>query len=710
MFKKSIIAVVGGMCLTNSKDNRPDKPQDYYKLSNQAGRNVIQLDGFIGWWDDEAFWLKNYLKEREGEEIELVISSSGGDVFTGQSMYNYLKAHKGKITAYVERAFSIASHILMACDEIKMVKGSQVMIHAVSGYCSGTKDDMIAYASLIENAADAIAESYVERTGHEVDYWRDIMKNEAGKYFSAQEAVELGLADEVIEPSAMTNFNTDDIATNGDDEGEPKTDPEQTADDEPSNQNDEGKTEPPVATKQPANNPTNNEKDQKVLIELQRQKAIRNLYNSLAVRLALPINLLNEALDDENCDLQAATAKFTAYQGEPDEPKEPETNGTNPTNFGRQNYGAHAGGSDAKIMVKNVLLNRAGQCDLDKEHRDYAGMDLQNAARSLGVKGYGQAVAQNALDHQDFKDVIGEVVQEIVKHEAEGAQALVKDLCEITKKARTGEYGVTEYNQIDGFGERNAGTKEFPELSFDGKPRRKGSIVERGSKVSLNREAILNDYFEAISTMPRDHVRAAYRAADRLMFQRLVEFGTKHGVTLTDLQALLKAMNTDLQERTTSKGDELYYSGGLIMAKPALMNTIRPICETKTLSVDVVNDAFGAFSSFKSINSMQDWLVGFASGHKALELAVLQGGETPELIENNSIDRANGMGWTVVWDFDVQVSNPQALVMGKLGGAAAIAQTPRNGNGTIMTAEEKATYAEQFAIIHGAATKGAKQK
>lgn len=67
--KRSLLSVCisVGMGMTNSTQKPPTEPHDYYKITNSAGRNVIHLDGFIGYWGDEAYWLKNYLKEHEGK-------------------------------------------------------------------------------------------------------------------------------------------------------------------------------------------------------------------------------------------------------------------------------------------------------------------------------------------------------------------------------------------------------------------------------------------------------------------------------------------------------------------------------------------------------------------------------------------------------------------------------------------------------------------
>lgn len=613
----------------------PTKAQDYYKVTNSAGRNVIEITGYIGWYSDDAGWLKNWLRARESEDVEVFISSEGGSVFTGQSMYNALKAHKGAVNIYVEKAFSIASYVAMAGDNVKIVNGGQMFIHATSGYCDGTAADHLSHVELLKNAADAIAQAYTDKTNQSKETWLDVMKDDAGKYYTAAECLEAGLANEIIDASVMTNCKP-----------KPQADPQQN----------------PSAVE-------NNHQSESDMTELERQKKIRSLFNNLQVKLGLPFTLLNSALDDESCDIVKASQQFAAYTDVDDGKDDPKNNGLG---FGqnKNNRGYQGPSSDAKDMVKNVLSSRAGIAELHPDNKKYAGMDLSNAARALGVEGYGASVAENALTDATFKAVIGEIVQEVVHLEAQSTVCLVKELCVMSPKSRLGEYGVTPYNELSAFGERNA-KGEFPENTFTGKAKRKGSIIERGSQVLLTRAAIINDTFAVITDMPRQHVNTAYRSADKLLFQRVADYGAKNGLTAATIAQVLSAMSKALKSATTSAGDDLYYTGGLIMSNPALMETIQPLLATKTITADNLNLAYNTFTTTRTATRLGDYILGFADGKKPLELAVLHGKEEPQLIENTAINAANGIGWTVVFDFDVQISDENALTVGSVVPAKA---------------------------------------
>lgn len=62
--------------------------------------------------------------------LTVYINSGGGDVFAGIAIHSILMRHKGHKKGIVDAlAASIASVILMACDEIVVNSGAQIMIH-----------------------------------------------------------------------------------------------------------------------------------------------------------------------------------------------------------------------------------------------------------------------------------------------------------------------------------------------------------------------------------------------------------------------------------------------------------------------------------------------------------------------------------------------------------------------------------------------------
>jgi ATP-dependent protease ClpP protease subunit len=173
---------------------------DWYRITNLGtGTAVIYVYDEIGYWGTTAGDLVNELSQLQGvTAIDLHINSPGGEVFEGIAIYNCLRAHPATITTYVDGiAASIASVIAMAGNRIVMGPHSQMMIHEGSGLCIGDADEMRKMADLLDFQSDNIASVYAARAGGTVEEWRGRMRTET--WYTAETAVEAGLADEVAE-------------------------------------------------------------------------------------------------------------------------------------------------------------------------------------------------------------------------------------------------------------------------------------------------------------------------------------------------------------------------------------------------------------------------------------------------------------------------------------------------------------------------------
>jgi ATP-dependent Clp protease, protease subunit len=77
--------------------------------------------------------VQNQLAEAKGQDVQVDINSSGGDVFAGSEIYSALKEYSGFVTIrIVGLAASAASIVAMAGDQVLMSPTSQLMIHNTS--------------------------------------------------------------------------------------------------------------------------------------------------------------------------------------------------------------------------------------------------------------------------------------------------------------------------------------------------------------------------------------------------------------------------------------------------------------------------------------------------------------------------------------------------------------------------------------------------
>jgi ATP-dependent Clp protease protease subunit len=135
-------------------------------------------------------------------ELTLRINSPGGSVFDGVAIYNALKRHQAKVTVWIDGiAASIASMIAMAGDEIVMPENAMLMLHDPSGLVLGTAADMRGMAEALDKIKAGMVAAYRDKSGAGDPEIEALMAAET--WLSAEEAVELGLADRVEAPVRM---------------------------------------------------------------------------------------------------------------------------------------------------------------------------------------------------------------------------------------------------------------------------------------------------------------------------------------------------------------------------------------------------------------------------------------------------------------------------------------------------------------------------
>lgn len=177
--------------------------KSWYNINNLAtGQAELAIYDDIGGFGINAQQMIGDLEGIEGQDLTLRMNTRGGDVFEGIAIYSALKRRSGKVTCMVDSlAASIGSVIAMAADEVVMAKPAKMMIHDAHGGIAGNAADVRKFVDLLDNTSETIASIYAERTGGSQRDWRDRMREET--WFTADEAVDAGLADRVAEESRI---------------------------------------------------------------------------------------------------------------------------------------------------------------------------------------------------------------------------------------------------------------------------------------------------------------------------------------------------------------------------------------------------------------------------------------------------------------------------------------------------------------------------
>jgi ATP-dependent protease ClpP protease subunit len=159
----------------------------------------ITIDGVIGNGPNEisAQMVKAQLPTT-GEPITVKIHSEGGSVFEGFAIYDALAAYKGQKTAIIESsAFSIASFIPMACDQIEITPNGYMMLHNPYVGVEGDDEELAKQSQLLGQLKTNMVNAYVQRTGKPEEEIRAILKQET--YLNANDAVAMGFCNRITE-------------------------------------------------------------------------------------------------------------------------------------------------------------------------------------------------------------------------------------------------------------------------------------------------------------------------------------------------------------------------------------------------------------------------------------------------------------------------------------------------------------------------------
>ena len=175
--------------------------RQWFSFKNEAGQTpeLFIYDDIDDWWGVSAQSVVDQIRDLDASEINVRVNCRGGMVFEGIAIYNALRLHKANVHISIEGlAASIASVIAMAGDKVTIAENAMIMIHNPYGWASGDAEAMRKTADVMDKIADSIAVSYTGRTGKTIEEMKALM--EAETWFTAQEALDMGLVDQIDEP------------------------------------------------------------------------------------------------------------------------------------------------------------------------------------------------------------------------------------------------------------------------------------------------------------------------------------------------------------------------------------------------------------------------------------------------------------------------------------------------------------------------------
>jgi ATP-dependent Clp protease protease subunit len=143
-----------------------------------------------------------FLESQGNEDINFFINSPGGVVTAGMAIYDTIQFIKPDVaTIVMGQACSMGSLLATAGapGKRKMLPNARHMIHQPSGGAGGQATDMEIQVKEILKMKQNLTQIYVKHNSKGKTYEEFLAAMERDNFMSAQEALEYGLIDEIIE-------------------------------------------------------------------------------------------------------------------------------------------------------------------------------------------------------------------------------------------------------------------------------------------------------------------------------------------------------------------------------------------------------------------------------------------------------------------------------------------------------------------------------
>lgn len=521
---------------------------------NAASAAEVFIYGDIGesWWGD-TISAADFVKEVNALDVDHLtvrINSYGGSVTDGIAIHNALKRHKATVVTVVDGlAASIASLIAMAGDEVQMASNAMLMIHAPWGYAAGNSAELRRYADMLDGWAEAMASSYVAKSGKDKADVLALLKDGEDHWYTAEEAKAEKFIDAITDsvPEALAMASAFDINrfrsapdalkawVKSVHPAAAAAQPLEPTMPDPVNQPAAAAT---TAANTTAATPAAPDAKAVLAADKSRREGIRAAFEPFAQREGVAA-LLRECEDNADLTVEAAGAKLLAHLGKDTQPV----------------AGAHVAKvedeADKRMKAMTAtLLVRAG-APADKELRAVA---MAGGFRSLTLLDMARASLARAgirTEHMDKMGLVAAaftqgtsdfpILLENTMHKAlQQAYSLAPDTwSRFCKVGSVGDFRAHNRYRLGSIANLDAKT-ELNEFKNKKIPDGEKSSITAGTKgniIGVSREAIINDDLDAFLGLATMFGRAARRTVEADVYATLA-LNSGAGPTMSDGKAL----------------------------------------------------------------------------------------------------------------------------------------------------------------------------
>ncbi|MGI2142250.1 ClpP-like prohead protease/major capsid protein fusion protein [Shewanella baltica] len=653
--KKSRMAATLAVMLTSAAVIAPqgnsqtasNEKRGFYSMKAAAG-GVAELImyGDVG-WDFSAKQIATDLRAMgKITQLKAYIQSGGGDVIDGMAIYNILARWPCQKSICIESiAASMASVICMAFDTVIMPSNAFLMIHSNWGCAVGTAEDLREYADLLDKWRASMGKAYQDKAKGKLSEEQLAQFFKEDTWLSAQEAVALGLADQIIEPLQLAaSIDTKRLQ-------EYENMPDKLKALFAMQGNTSIPAPAPIAAPNaqlPAPAPLAAQPDAATIQAAAIAFNTQRMTGINAAFAAFPqlADLKNECLADANINAEIAKDRILAKLGESTTPAATIPNRTI----------IHSGnGNIVGDSIRAQLMSRSGhaKAEASNHYSSYGMLELARASlldRGIGCAGLNKMeMVGLAFTHSssDFGNILLDVANKSVLMGWETAEETFERW---TKKGILGDFKIA---QRVGLGDFNSlrQVREGAEYKYVtvGDHAQQIALATYGELFSITRQAIINDDMSMLTDIPMKMGFAAKGTIGDLVYAVLTQnpkmsdgkalFHAEHGNLGAGVPSVAALdANRMLMRKQKSGNRSLNIRPEFVLCPVALETTMNQIIKSSSVKgADVNAGIANPIQNFAEViaeprlddSSAVQWFLAAGQGRDTVEIAYLDGIDTP---------------------------------------------------------------------------------
>lgn len=454
--------------------------------------------------------------------IQLRINSFGGSVADGLAIYNALRSHPGGVDVQVDGiAASIASCIAMVGRRIRIAENALIMVHGPwSGVSAGNAPALREQADLLDKFAKAMTGCYA-RSKLGPAKINSMLTDGENHWFSAEEAVAAGLADEIVKDQAIAASLPPNCRFI------PPTAKK-------------GEHHMPATTTTPAA-PSNHDPMAALLAENRRIADICASFRPYLGREGTGI-VLDACLEDPSCDIVAANKKLLEHMGRDCQPIGVGVIEPNSAYLVRDTDRDFVAAATDALMIRAGLRveNPAPQARDLQRHSLVTLAETALSRRGISTRSMSRPeIISAAMTGSDFPNLLSNVAGKSLRRtydEEPGTAAIwtaERDVVDFKPQTVAALSAAPELLEVSEGGEYTYGAFSDSAETF--------SVKTYGRVFEITRQALINDDLGAFTNQPAAFARSARRLESDLVYAKLT--GTS---ALSDGNVLFHASHGNL--------------------------------------------------------------------------------------------------------------------------------------------------------------------